>query len=93
MPYRVLVDDNFHFMDESARYELGQFDTPEAAVAACKRIVDEFLASAYSPGMSAAHLLQSYQASGEDPWIAGGERDVKFSAWDYAAARVQEICS
>ena len=92
MKYRVLIDDNFHFMDESARYEHGQFDTAEAAAAACKRIVDECLASAHSPGMAAADLLQVYRMSGEDPWIAGGDQAVKFSAWDYAATRVLEIC-
>jgi len=53
MRYRVLVDDNFHYMDESERYELGKFKTLEAAVAACKRIVDEFLISNYRPDMTA----------------------------------------
>jgi hypothetical protein len=25
-PYTVYVDDNFHYMDESERYKLGDFD-------------------------------------------------------------------
>ena len=40
--YTVFVDDNFHYMDESERYKLGEFPDCASAVAACKQIVDEF---------------------------------------------------
>jgi hypothetical protein len=43
--YRVMVDDNFHYMDEDERFEHGSFPTAEEAIAACKRIVDEILRS------------------------------------------------
>ena len=79
-------------MDESERYKHGEFETLEEAISACKAIVDEFLTSSYKPGMSAAELNQLYTMFGEDPWIAGGGPGVKFSAWDYASARVLEIC-
>jgi len=48
MTYQVFVDDNFHFMDESERYNLGEFSTREEAIATCKKIVDEYLISAYT---------------------------------------------
>ena len=35
--YTVFVDDNFHYMDESERYKLGEFVDCASAVAACKR--------------------------------------------------------
>jgi hypothetical protein len=93
MRYRVLVDDNFHYMDESARYELGEFDTLEAAVAACKRIVDEFLISNYRLGMTAAELYTQYAFFGEDPFVVyTGQKTVPFSARDYASERVKQIC-
>jgi hypothetical protein len=92
MRYRVLVDDNFHYMDESERYELGEFDTLEAAVVACKRLVDEFLTSSYHPGMTAAELLTQYAFFGEDPFVYTGDGTVPFSARDYASDRVREIC-
>ena len=38
--YKVFVDDNFHYMNDECRYELGVFTSFEKAVAACKRIVD-----------------------------------------------------
>jgi hypothetical protein len=54
------VDDNFHYMDESKRYEHGVFATWDEAVAACKRIVDDDLARTYKPGMSSEELFGSY---------------------------------
>ena len=41
--YTVYVDDKFHYMDEDERYKLGEFEDCAAAIAACRRIVDEFL--------------------------------------------------
>ena len=94
MPYRVLVDDNFHYMDESERYVLGEFPTPDAAIKASRRIVDEYLLSAYKPGVTAEALFSSYTSFGEDPWIVepAPEETVDFSAWDYAKSRCDEMC-
>jgi hypothetical protein len=61
--YRVYVDDNFNYMDEDKRYQSGEFDTEEEAVAACKRIVDEYLRSAYKPGMTADVLYDRYRST------------------------------
>jgi hypothetical protein len=92
MTYKVFVDDNFHYMDESARYHLGDFDSLEAALTACKRIVDEFLNSSYRPGMTSAELLTQYAFYGEDPFVFAGDGIVYFSARDYALERIREIC-
>ncbi len=90
--YQVLVDDNFHYMDEEERTEHGEFETLEAAIAACRRIVDDFLLSNCKPGMSADGLYQYYTGFGTDPFIVGGEVRCDFSAWDYARRRCNEIC-
>jgi len=92
MTYKVFVDDNYHYMDESERYLLGDFESLEAAVAACKKIVDEFLVSSHRPGMTSAELLTQYIHFGEDPYIFAGDGIVHFSARDYASVRVREIC-
>jgi hypothetical protein len=93
-PFTVLVADNFHYMDESEKYEHGKFGTLEAAVAASKRIVDEFLASALEPGMTATALYSQYTSFGDDPYIIGSsEPGVPFSAWTYAKARCSELCA
>ena len=94
MSYRVLVDDNFHFMDESERYTLGDYPTFAAAVQAAQAIVDDFLVSALEPGLDAQQLYVTYTGFGEDPFILplGGEPAQPFSAWDYAWQRCQALC-
>ena len=95
MTYKVLVDDNFHYMDESERYALGEYPTLEEAIEVCKKIVDEYLMSALKPGMTAQELSFSYTSFGEDPFIiaipATGS-GILFSAWDYARQRSRELC-
>ncbi|MGA8368188.1 MAG: hypothetical protein WB716_12805, partial [Candidatus Acidiferrales bacterium] len=68
------------------------FETLEAAIEACKKIVDNCLAHAYTPGASAEKLYEHYVAFGEDPWIVGTQ-GVPFSAWTYAKQRCVEICA
>jgi hypothetical protein len=91
MTYTIHVDDNYHYMDADARYTLGEFPTWEDAVKAARHIVDEYLSSAYKPGMSAEDLYRSYTSFGEDPFIIG-PGDEKFSAWEYAKTRCSAMC-
>jgi hypothetical protein len=69
--YQVLVDDNFHFMDESRKSK--SFATADEAVAHCKRMVDEDLAGYLrsNPGIGADKLFEMYAAFGDDPFIRG----------------------
>jgi hypothetical protein len=95
-PYAVLVDDNFHYMDEEARWEGGTFATAEEAVAACRTIVDEWLAHTYQPGMTSAHLYEQYTFFGDDPFVVpvgDGTERVLFSARDYARSRAEILCA
>jgi len=91
--YEVFVDDNFHFMDESERYKLGDFKTCEEAIAVCMKIVDEFLETGYKKGMSFKELYEGYTGFGEDPFIISGDKTCFFSAWDYAKKRSAELCN
>jgi hypothetical protein len=89
--YRVLVNDNFHYGDESERYEHGQFDTCESAIAACRRIVDSFLIDTYQAGMTPRELWERYMGFGDDPFIVTTGPRCVFSAWDYARQRCDEL--
>lgn len=92
-PFTVMIADNFHYMDESEKYEHGKFETLESAIAACKRIVDEFLETALKPGITADELYRQYTSFGDDPYIIGAsEPGVPFSAWNYAKERCSELC-
>lgn len=86
--YTVYVDDNFHYMDESERYKLGEFDDCAAAIAACKQIVDECLL--HNCG-KAEDWYVTYLMFGEDPFIHTDDPICKFSARDYARERVRVL--
>lgn len=88
--YKVIIDDNFHFMDESESYGSGVFDTYEEAVTKCKEIIDEFLDSVKKPDENAEQLYSTYVMYGETPHIHG-EKLGDFSATDYAKQRCLEI--
>jgi len=94
MPYIVKVDDNYHHGDESERYTHGRFADAEGALAACRMIVDRCLAEELKPGISAAELYSQYTSFGDDPFVVCVDAaQVRFSAWDYAKLRCDELCS
>jgi hypothetical protein len=88
--FRILMDDNAHYMDDSFRVERGSYATADEAIAAREGVADRCLADLMEPGMDAAALNSAYVVYGGDPFIVmqgdqpGG---VPFSAWDYARAR------
>jgi hypothetical protein len=87
-----MVDDNAHYMDASERRRLAAFDTCAAAIAACQRLVDDYLRSAYRPGMTAETLWADYTRFGDDPFIVTTDERCSFSAWDYARQRCEALC-
>ena len=94
MGYVVMVDDNFHFMDKGSRYRLGDFQDADTAVDHCRRIVDEYLASALEPGMTPGALYKSYAMFGEDPYICCGDvLLMSCSVCDYAREQISLMCA
>jgi hypothetical protein len=91
--YKVMVDDNFHYMEDDERYELGTFSTIEEAVAACKQLIDEDLRElAKGKNYTPDELYDYYVSFGSDPFIVALDpKDDRpcFSAWDYAKERSQ----
>ena len=92
MKFKVFVDDNFHYQDESERYQHGEFDTWEEAVVACKAIVDRNLEDMFSADKSAGELYSHYTSFGDDPFVLPAAPGRSFSAWDYAKQRCEELC-
>jgi len=93
--YKVMVDDNFNYMDEDARWERGTYATLEEALTVCRRLVENSLQEGYRPGISAQALYDGYVMHGDDPFIVvvdGTDESAKFSAWDYARERSRQIC-
>jgi|WetSurMetagenome_2_1015567.scaffolds.fasta_scaffold94923_3 hypothetical protein len=92
MNYHVLEDDNFHYMDEDERIDLGVFDTVEEAINRAKKSVDDFLRENFRPGMTPEDLYRGYVDFGPDPFIISDDSSCQFSAWDYAKVRCPKIC-
>ena len=91
--YSVYVDDNYHLPPDDERYKLGDFVTLDEAVAACKRMVDQFLRVEVSSDRTAAERYEQNTGYGPDPFIVTDDPDVghpAFSAWSYAKQRCQE---
>jgi hypothetical protein len=91
--FTVMVDDNFHYMDEDERRALGEFATWEEAVQAARQIVERSLSEHYKPGMTAEQLYSAYTGFGEDPFIVPKPEGQAFSAWTYAKQRCAQICA
>jgi hypothetical protein len=92
--YRVLINDNAHYMDESERADHGVFCDADGAIAACKEIVDDGLNTMWKPGTTAKELYELYIAFGPDPFVvphSPNDPDVEFSAWTYAKKRCKDL--
>ena len=88
--YTVFVDDNYHYMDESERYKLGEFADCPSALAARKQLVDELFTTC-DLNNTDAEIYHQYVSFGEDPWISSDDSECKFSAWNYARERARVL--
>jgi hypothetical protein len=85
--YTVYVDDNYHYMDLDERYKLDDFATLDEAIAACKRVVDQFLSDEVDPATTPKEQFVQYLGFGPDPFIVTNDPEAAnppFSARDYA---------
>ena len=92
--YRVLINDNAHYMDETERTDHGVFANADEAIAACKEIVDDELTTMHKTGMTAMELYSLYVGFGPDPFVVPLDpKDpvVEFSAWTYAKDQCEHL--
>ena len=92
---KVMVDDNFHDQKPEERREHGVYPTLDAALTACRAIVDRSLEEERRPGISAEALFDRYTSFGDDPFIValdGTDESAVFSAWSYAKEQARAIC-
>jgi TRAP-type mannitol/chloroaromatic compound transport system substrate-binding protein len=88
--YIVYVDDNYHSGDEKERYKLGEFETRDEALTACKNKVDEYFQRIEKGKYSYKELWEGYMMYGEDSFIFNDDTNNRFSAWEYAKQRCRE---
>jgi hypothetical protein len=92
--YIVKIADNFNYQDCDKIYTHDSFGTYEAAVKACREIVDQCLLDLFKQKTpkNANELYIIYTMFGEDPYIIP-RGEPRFSAWQYAEKRSKELCS
>ena len=84
-PFKVFVDDNWQFMDDSERYTLGEYKTYEEAVEACKVFINESLEEALDDESKGnLGIYGRFCLAGDDPWIRPvPEGKKRFSGSEY----------
>jgi len=87
--YSVKVDDNYHSMDESERYDDGSYRTLDEAIVRCKAITITSLKACYEKGIDANKLHAQWLMFGDDPFIVGAEGKPPFSAREFVT---EELC-
>ena len=94
-PYKVMVDDNFHYTDDDERSEYETFLTVEEALGTCRRLVDEALLAQYQDDETAVQLFERYKSFGDDPFVVALDSapKIEFSAWTYAEQRASELAA
>jgi hypothetical protein len=91
LPYKIVIHDLFHFMDEDEEYELAErYDTAATAIAEAKRRLDRELLHMHRPGMTGQELYEQWSAFGEMPLILRTDHaqlQVAFSSFSYVRER------
>jgi len=93
MAYCVIVDDLYHYMDEDARYEAGEFATADEALACCIRILRSDLKAMAADCPTVDSLYGQWLSFGEDPFIVttDGSSSVEWSSRQYVLAHGAEV--
>jgi hypothetical protein len=89
--YKVFVDDNYHYTDESERYSVGEYDSLEEALDKCKEITIKSLEHFYETGITPEKLGAQWAMFGEDPFIVGGNGSVPFSARKFITSELCQV--
>ena len=91
--YKIMIDENAHLQDEEERTEHNSFPTAAAALATCRRLVDEALLAESAKGETPEQLYARYTSFGDDPFIVTPDGAPKVSAWTYAKECAQGLAA
>lgn len=91
--FLVVVEENFRYHNRPERYVKGAYQDCEAAIAVCKKMIDDFLLKIQGVRKKEEELWEYYMKWGEEPWVfeEKGEEVCMFSSRDYARERVKAL--
>ncbi len=96
MPYFVEAYSPFNPVGQQLQH-LGEFEGQPEAIAAAKRLIDDFLQQECKSGMSAEALFGHYQTFGQVPCVLRSDGktigNTGFAALEYARTRSAELCA
>ena len=76
-------------MGDAEKYRVGEFGDCASAVAACEKIIDDFLQSTRASANSSDTSLEEYASSSPEPYIESDDPACWFSAADYVGRRIR----
>jgi hypothetical protein len=89
--YSVKVDDNYHYGDESERYDGGSYATLNEAIRRCEELTIQSVKNSYEKGRTAGEMMALWSMFGEDPFIIGADsEEPPFSARKFVT---EELCA
>ena len=81
--YQVLIDDNYHTVDDSGPIKAGSFRSLEDAIVKCVRITIRSLDEFYEAGIGPQKLSAQWALFGDDPYVVGDGGAVPYSARNF----------
>jgi hypothetical protein len=76
MPFLLVVGGRYDPLSSERRYDAGDFQNQDEALAAAQKIIQRSLLECWREGMNTQELFESYRSSGEFPFMfSHQERD------------------
>lgn len=82
--YNIVSIDNSNIGQGGQRFDRGEFESAEAAIARAKQLVDAALLEHFSSASSAHDLMSQYMRKGSEVPMIYGEPRAAFHAYQYA---------
>jgi hypothetical protein len=94
MPFLLVVGGRYDPLSSERRYEAGDFQNQDQALAAARKIIQRSLLECWREGMSTQTLFESYRASGEFPFMLSREekKPLGFDPLAFALVEAVRIC-
>jgi hypothetical protein len=94
MPFLLVVGGRYDPLSSERRYDAGDFQNQDEALAAAQKIIQRSLLECWREGMNTQELFESYRSSGEFPFMLSRQKrdPAGFDPLAYALVEALRIC-